>query len=97
MDRAGVILFIETINRHGDEFKYLKKFPRVSDSKIRDGIFVGSQIWKLLKVANFNTKFSKAERRVGMAFESVLWNFLEDKKTITDTRSSFFVSSSWMR
>jgi hypothetical protein len=79
--QRGLFFFIKTINKDGDEFKYLKKFSRVSDSKIRDAIFVGSQIWKLLKVATFNTKFSEAERGAGMAFESVLWDFLEDKKT----------------
>ena len=37
--------FVKALDKNGAGFHYLKeKFPRVSDSKINEGIFVGPQI-----------------------------------------------------
>jgi hypothetical protein len=39
------------MDQHGTKILYLKNtFPRVSDTKIKDGIFVGPQIRELIKV-----------------------------------------------
>ena len=38
------------MDRTGEGFAYLKnKFPRVSDAKIKEGIFVGPQIRELMR------------------------------------------------
>ena len=35
--------FVKALNREGQAFKYLReKFPRLSDAKVKEGIFVGS-------------------------------------------------------
>jgi hypothetical protein len=37
--------FVKAMDKNGAEFMYLKhKFPRLSDAKIKEGIFVGPQI-----------------------------------------------------
>jgi hypothetical protein len=54
VDRRNIILpplhiklglmknFVKAMDRNGDGFQYLKlKFPTLSDSKIKEGIFVG--------------------------------------------------------
>jgi hypothetical protein len=41
--------FIKPMDQTGSAFKYLAgKFPRLNDAKIKEGVFVGSQICKLL-------------------------------------------------
>ena len=41
--------FVKTLDKNGAGFYYLKeKFPRVSDSKIKEGIFVGPQTRTLI-------------------------------------------------
>jgi hypothetical protein len=53
-------------------FAYLrKKFPKVSDAKKKEGIFVGPQIKQLIEDHNFSTKLNATARRAWEAFESV--------------------------
>jgi hypothetical protein len=41
--------FVKALPKEGEYFKYLcKKFPGLSDAKLKDGIFVGPDIRKLL-------------------------------------------------
>jgi hypothetical protein len=42
---------------------YLKnKFPRISDAKIKEGIFVGPQIRELIQLVKFEDQLSVAEK-----------------------------------
>jgi hypothetical protein len=46
--------FVKVLNKNCAVFHYLKeKFRRVSDSKIKEGIFVGFQIRALILVGKF--------------------------------------------
>jgi hypothetical protein len=46
--------FIKTTDKNGAGFIYLKhKFRRLSDAKIKEGIFVGPQIIELIKDEEF--------------------------------------------
>ena len=48
--------FVKAMNQDGAAFKYFcNKFPVLSQAKLKEGIFVGSQINKLLKDENFVT------------------------------------------
>ena len=48
--------FVKAMNQDGATFKYIcNKFPVLSQAKLKEGIFVGSQINKLLKDENFVT------------------------------------------
>ena len=47
-------IFIKTLDKNGAGFHYFKeKFLRVSDSKIKEGIFVGPHIRALIRDGNF--------------------------------------------
>ena len=51
--------FVKALDKNGAGFHYLKeKFPRVSDSKIKEGIFVGPQIRALIRDGNFEDLLS---------------------------------------
>jgi hypothetical protein len=42
--------FVKAIDHNGQGFLYLqRKFPRNSDAKIKEGIFIGPQIRELMK------------------------------------------------
>jgi hypothetical protein len=48
--------FVKALPKKGECFKYLcKKFPGLSDAKLKEGIFVGPDIWKLLSDDLFET------------------------------------------
>ena len=52
------------MNKEGEVFEYLRqKFPRISETKIKEGIFVGPQVKQLFQVADLKNKFNAAERR----------------------------------
>lgn len=74
--------FVKALDKNGNAFNYLKeKFPRISEAKIKEGIFVGPQIRQLFKDANFTNILSDHERRAWNAFESVCKNFLGNTKS----------------
>ncbi|GBP17968.1 hypothetical protein EVAR_16910_1 [Eumeta japonica] len=57
------------MNKDGGGFQYLKtKFPRISDAKMKEGIFVGPQIRELMKDSNFESTLNEAEQRAWTAF-----------------------------
>nr|XP_036219079.1 uncharacterized protein LOC118680996 [Bactrocera oleae] len=73
--------FVKAINKDGAGFQYLKtKFPRISDAKLKEGIFVGPQIRELMKDEAFESKLSKTEKRAWVAFVKVCHNFLGNTK-----------------
>ncbi|GBP36303.1 hypothetical protein EVAR_85552_1 [Eumeta japonica] len=72
---------VKAMNKDGGGFQYLKtKFPRISDAKIKEGIFVGPQIRELMKDSNFESTLNEAEQRAWTAFVEVCHNFLGNKK-----------------
>ncbi|GFY77101.1 uncharacterized protein TNIN_106931 [Trichonephila inaurata madagascariensis] len=47
--------FMKSMNKEGKAFQYLRsKFPRFSDVKIKEGIFVGPQIHEIMKDPAFD-------------------------------------------
>lgn len=50
--------------KDGEGFKYLKQiFPKISNAKIKEGIFVGPQIRKLQKDKNFESVLTCMEKQ----------------------------------
>jgi hypothetical protein len=42
--------FVKAVNKHGKGFEYLRdKFPKLSDAKLKEGIFIGPQIRGIIK------------------------------------------------
>ena len=69
--------FAKAMNQDRADFKYIcNKFPALSQAKLKEGIFVGPQINKLLKDEDFNHTFSGIEKISGNAFRDVAHNFL---------------------
>lgn len=73
--------FVKAMDRNGRGFLYLKqKFPRISEAKIKEGIFVGPQIRKIMTDELFDNVLNEAELRAWSAFKSVVANFLGNVK-----------------
>ncbi|GBM53267.1 hypothetical protein AVEN_128432-1 [Araneus ventricosus] len=52
------------MDKTGDGFNFLKtKFPRLSEAKIKEGIFVGRQIIQLFKDSTFMKHLNRKEKR----------------------------------
>lgn len=74
--------FVKAMDREGEGFSYLKsKFPRISEAKIKEGIFVGPQIRELLKQTCFETKLNEKEAPAWESFKSIVTNFLGNNKS----------------
>lgn len=73
--------FVKALDRTGRGFLYLKqKFPRVSEAKIKEGIFVGPQIRELMKNSEFDDMLTDVELRAWRAFRTIVTNFLGNFK-----------------
>ncbi|XP_030765451.1 uncharacterized protein LOC115889553 [Sitophilus oryzae] len=70
--------FVKAMNKEGDGFKYLRQvFPQLSDAKLKEGIFIGPQIRKLLDDTNFTDTLTRQELRAWTSFVSVVRGFWE--------------------
>jgi hypothetical protein len=62
-------------------FAYLRqKFPKISKTKMKEGIFVGYQIKQLFEDHDFSTKSNSTELRAWEASENVWRNFINHEK-----------------
>jgi hypothetical protein len=51
--------FVKAMDKSGEGFMYFKhKFPRLSDAKIKEGIFVGPQIRESIKDEQFEEQLN---------------------------------------
>lgn len=69
--------FVKAMDRSGRGFQYLKeKFPKLSEAKIKEGIFVGPQIRSVFRDVAFLDTLTPTEKMAWLAFQSVCDNFL---------------------
>jgi len=69
--------FVKALDRNGPAFQYLRsKFPRVSEAKIKEGIFNGPDIRELMSDRRFGAVLQGAEKVAWDAFKDVVNNFL---------------------
>ncbi|XP_050322654.1 uncharacterized protein LOC126754589 isoform X2 [Bactrocera neohumeralis] len=67
--------------KDGDEFLCLKEnFPKLSEAKIKEGIFVGPQIRQLMKDKSFEKKLNDQEKLAWKCFVNVVQNILGNHK-----------------
>ena len=58
-------------------FKYLRnKFPDVIDAKIKEGLFIGPQIRKLIQDKQFDEDLNETERNQCLSFKRICKDFL---------------------
>jgi hypothetical protein len=69
--------FVKALDKEGKAFQYLcTKFPKISDAKIKEGIFVGPQIREVLRDTEFVPTLEVKELRAWKAFTQICANFL---------------------
>lgn len=74
--------FIKALDKEGDAFAYLKTlFKSLSFAKIKEGIFDGPQIKKLLKDEQFQTYLSSDEVAAWNSFKLIVSDFLGNNKS----------------
>lgn len=75
--------FVKSLKRESEAFQYLKKkFPKISDAKLKEGIFIGPQIRQLIKDNIFNSKLNKQESKAWMSMVQVFTNFLGNVRAV---------------
>ena len=73
--------FVKALNKEGQCFRYLiKKFPKLSEAKIKEGIFDGPQIRMLLNDSDFINEMNEIEKAAWLSFKKVVKNFLGIRK-----------------
>ncbi|XP_065449041.1 uncharacterized protein LOC103306399 isoform X1 [Chrysemys picta bellii] len=73
--------FVKAIDKTQAAFKYLHgKFPRLSEAKIKEGVFVGPQIRELLRDDAFDHALRGKEKTAWKAFQLVAIHFLGNNK-----------------
>ena len=81
-NKLGLIkLFVKKLNPESDAFKHIQElFSKLSEAKVKAGIFVGPQVKQLMKSDSFSEKLSALERRAWKSFVSVVEGFLGNHK-----------------
>ncbi|KAJ4446378.1 hypothetical protein ANN_13074 [Periplaneta americana] len=73
--------FVKALDKNGEAFQYLKTlFPKISDDKLKEGIFVALQIRKLLKDSIFEKRLNPKEFPAWKSFASVVKGYLGNHK-----------------
>ncbi|CAH2989105.1 unnamed protein product [Chilo suppressalis] len=65
--------FVKAMNKEGDGFLYFKTvFSKLSDAKLKEGIFVGPQIRTLINDPNFDKKLTNTELDAWLSLKAVI-------------------------
>ena len=73
--------FVKGLPKPGVAFQYLRsKFPKVSDAKLKEGVFVGPQIRKILADREFDEILVGNELEAWRSFQMVVRDFLGNTK-----------------
>ena len=80
--KLGIIKpFVEALDKSSPCFKYIaSNFPHLSDAKVKEGIFNGPQIRKLLKDRNFEQTMNAVELAAWISMRDVMTKFLGNVK-----------------
>ena len=74
--------FVKALPKCGNCFKYLcYKFPNLSDAKLKEGVFTGPDIRKLMLDEDFLHSMNAVEREAWTAFKCVVQNFLGNNRS----------------
>lgn len=73
--------FIKKLKPDGRGMMYLReKFPRLSDAKLKEGVFVGPQIKKLINDNGFDKSLQPIEKTAWKCFKNCVSGFLGNHK-----------------
>ncbi|XP_058879412.1 uncharacterized protein LOC131737009 [Acipenser ruthenus] len=73
--------FVRALDKESAAFKYLQDFfPKLSEAKVKAGVFVGPQIKKILECNEFPKKLTSKEKVAWNSFVAVVRGFLGNHK-----------------
>ena len=73
--------FVKGMDKTNCGFKYVrKKFPNVSDAKIKEGVYIGPQIRELMQDKQFDEDLNTTERNAWLSFKRICKDFLGNHK-----------------
>lgn len=73
--------FVKSLPRDGNCFRYLcSKFPKLSEAKLKEGVFTGPDIRKLLSDPLFVENMNEKEKEAWSSFKNVVLKFLGNDK-----------------
>ena len=73
--------FVKALDKDVTAFKYLQNlFPKLSEAKVKGGIFIGPQVKLILKSDEFLETLSAVEKDVWICFAAVVQGFLGNSK-----------------
>ena len=73
--------FVKALDCEGEAFQEIRAmFPKLSDAKVKGGIFVGPQITTMFKSRTLEKKITETERKAWQAFRGVVDGFLGNNK-----------------
>jgi hypothetical protein len=74
--------FIKALDSNSDAYLHIRSmFPKLSDAKVRGGIFVGPQIRRMLASKELENKMTRLEKNAWNAFRQVVCGFLGNNKS----------------
>lgn len=74
--------FVKALKKDGEAFNYLKvKFAKISDAKLKEGIFVGPQIREVMNDTQFDSRLQGNELAAWQSFKAVVHGFLGNVKS----------------
>jgi hypothetical protein len=75
--------FVTALGKESAAFEYLRDFfPKLSEAKVKAGVFVGPQIKKILECKEFPGKLTTKEKAAWNSFVAVVRGFLGNHKTM---------------
>lgn len=73
--------FVKALDKNSEAFKFLRNFfPKLSEAKVKAGIFVGPQIKNILKNEEFPKLLTSAQNKGWHSFKEVVSGFLGNNK-----------------
>ena len=73
--------FVTALDKESVAFKYLQGFfPKLSEAKVKAGVFVGPQIKRIMECKDFSKMLSRTEKAVWNSFVAVVRGFLGNNK-----------------
>lgn len=73
--------FVKRMNQEDAAYKYLRgKFPRLSDAKVKEGVFIGPQIRDLFRDQHFDEVLQGDEKAAWESLKSVCSQFLGKRR-----------------
>lgn len=86
--------FVKKLNQQSAAFAYLKTFfPKISDAKIKAGLFIGPEIKHIFADKNFPKLLNNAEKATWNSFQQVVNGFLGNNKVINYENFFFLISN----